>query len=158
MKKTFLILFACLLLIGCNKKTDVINNEANEVVNESESLDENGRIKMKVGDDDIDVSDYTAKLTEALLNKGVEIYMQKSYSTYSKRNGAYFISLSELEKGYNFDISIFKGQDGTVCDIDNSGIFIDVDYKIIDKEKMKNAPPVIPTLIGCSKGELKNTR
>lgn len=156
MKKILLIIFVCILLIGCNKKTDVIENDKNEVVNESETLDENGRIKMKVGDDDIEVSDYTAKLTENLLNKGVEIYMQNNYSTYSKRNGAYFISLEELEEDFNYDISIFKGHDGTICDTNNSGIFIDADYKIIDKEKMKNAPPVIPTLIGCEKGELLN--
>ena len=91
-------------------------------------------------------------LLGSLRKKGEEIYKAKQYTKYSERNGAYFISLEELEKDFKFDISPYKGSDGTACDKENSGLFFDVDG-VMDTNRDKETPPIIPMLIACTQAE-----
>ncbi len=90
-----------------------------------------------------------AKQFDTLLEYGNAIYNDGKYSTYEKKNGAYFITLKQLQSDFNYDISSFKGSDGTLCDTEMSGIYFDVDHTIgVEYQSDKN--PIAPILIGCT--------
>ena len=156
MKKLLLILISCLLLVGCGKE------EPKQPSNETNKTTEKETVKEKEYDMNITISgeeqDKEASKTKTellgtLRKKGEEIYKAKQYTKYNKRNGAYFISLAELEKDFKYDISSYKGSDGTECDKENSGLFFDVD-SVMDTNRDKETPPVIPMLIACTQAEL----
>ena len=182
MKKSILILIIFMLLIGCNKRNEEINQDKNITIEENKTFEENKTkeeekpvviimknetIEMKnetiVKDNKVEFSGKEEKkssnsaMLELLHKKGTEIYKNKSYTKYEKRNEAYFISLKKLKSDFNYDISSFKGDDGTFCDIENSGIYFDVDNKM-GVGFTGDTPPVIPMLIGCSKDELYNNQ
>ena len=166
MKKIILILAICLLLVGCNKKNKPVTTPAQNETNTTVKTNDNSTVELEENNTDIigvTLSDKKIKIEEStgmpnlfdkLVKQGRELYKNKSYTNFEKRNEAYFISLKNLKKDYNFDISSFKGEDGTVCDIDNSGIYFDVDNRMGVKFS-KDEPPVVPMLIGCSKSESK---
>ena len=84
---------------------------------------------------------------------GNKIYEEKSYQTYPKKNGAFFISLNQLKKDFGYDVSMFIGEDGTVCDKDLSGIYFD-EEGTLGITYQEGANPISPILVGCSKEEL----
>jgi hypothetical protein len=67
----------------------------------------------------------------------------------------YFVSLKQLRDDFSYDISSFKGEDGTVCDIENSGIYFDI-ANVMNLEYTEDFIPVLPSLINCSEAILKN--
>ena len=70
------------------------------------------------------------------------------YRYYQKRNEVYFLSLNDLKNDFGYDISMFKNEDGTLCDVDNSGIFFDDEKKLrIDYPNGSN--PISVIIIGC---------
>lgn len=110
------------------------------------------KISFQEETEKIELDKSTNELFKELYNYGVQVFDSKEYKRFDKKNNIYFISLYELNKKYDYDISNFKGSDGTVCDIDNSGIFFDIDHKIPTNND-KDVKPVIPILIGCTKEE-----
>ena len=81
---------------------------------------------------------------------GKEIYDRKEYVNYKIENSMYFASLNDLAAKY--DVSMFVGEDGTVCDKDNSGIYFNIDKNV--NSKNLNKLNIIPVLIGCSLEEI----
>ena len=102
----------------------------------------------------IDKDSQLDKMYSKLNEYGEEIYKMKEYINYNKRNDVYFISLSDMNKMYEYDISMFVGEDGTVCDTDLSGIYFDTEHKINNNQQGDMGTPLILTLIKCSKDEL----
>lgn len=169
MKKIILILAICLLLVGCNKKNKPVTTPAQNETNTTVKTNDNSTVELEENNTDIigvTLSDKKIKIEEStgmpnlfdkLVKQGRELYKNKSYTNFEKRNEAYFISLKKLKSDFNYDISSFKGDDGTFCDIENSGIYFDVDNKM-GVGFTGDTPPVIPMLIGCSKDELYNNQ
>ena len=93
-------------------------------------------------------SDKLYPIVEKLLEYGNEIYDKKGYATYSKRKGAYFVSLSDMEKDFNYDISMFVDSKGNYCDVDATGVYFDVDKKM-QKEYADGLNPIIVATNGC---------
>ena len=79
---------------------------------------------------------------------GKKIYDEKLYTSYSKKDDMYFISLADLNKIYGYDISVFKDEKGNVCDVEESGIYFDIDNHL-KLENTEYFDPIIPDLIGC---------
>ncbi len=161
MKKVLVILIICLLLVGCNKKPvpEPEKNDTNKTIEKNETVDKNETIEknetnlevdLKTDKQTISSKSAIATLTNLLMKKGYEIYTEKSYEKYEKKNGAYFISLAKLKEDYGFDISSFKGDDGTKCDTLNSGVYIDIDGKILTNKEVQSIP-IVPILVGCEK-------
>lgn len=98
MKKVLIILCA-LLLVGCDDKKEI--NEARE-----EAYND---------------------MRTALWNYAVDIYNNKTYESFEKKDGKYYISISKLESDLGLDISMFKNELGEVCDTNETGIYVDID-------------------------------
>ena len=136
MKKKLLIILAilCLVITGCGKKESKPNTDQTNNDNEIEQLE----TKPDFYDEDL-----FTKLTEY----GESIYRTEGYTKYAKRNDIYFASLEDLKNEY--DVSIFVGDDGTVCNQTDSGIYFDIDKKLgID---YGTSDPISAVLIGCTK-------
>lgn len=160
LKISIIVILLSFIFVGCAKKTDTITNNTNknQGINETNSTVENyeeKEVNVTLSSDEFKLNDNSKekKLMDKLQTLGEKIYKDKQYEKYEKKNDIYFISLNDLHKDFNLDISDFKGSDGTTCDRANSGIFFDVDNKMNIKFK-ENAQPVIPLLIGCNKSEL----
>ena len=108
-------------------------------------------IKFSQDSEYIEKDSVEGKLLSSLRNIGIEIYNGQKFTTYEKKNGAYFISLKQLSSDFGYDISEFKGKDGTVCDKELTGIYFDTEKQM--GVELGDNPPVIPILIGCSKVE-----
>jgi len=98
---------------------------------------------------EIDKDSDEAKLFNILNEYGTKMYDSKEYEKFTTKNNMYFISLNSLEEKYGYDISSFKGPDGTVCNREESGIYFDINNTL--KLDLSNGfKPVLPTLIGCN--------
>lgn len=144
MKKLIIILLLTVSVFStaCSK------NENKDTPNKNESPQEAKELIFTEEKSNIVDGSHMYELFSKLTSYGREIYKNEEYIKYSKKDGAYFISLKELSKKY--DVSIFKGEDGTVCNQQNSGIYFDTDH-VIDKNSGKE--PIIPILISCEKGQ-----
>ena len=87
-------------------------------------------------------------LLQNLLRWGSYIYNRNEYLSFGKKNNIYFISLKELNEKYSYDISIFKDGDGTACDVEESGVYFDVD-DVLGLTKGEHYEPISPALVGC---------
>ena len=156
MKRKFWILSLFIFLTGCSM---IETNHSQNIVDNNDSDLENSEIvkHQKNSDDfglsgetkEIDKDSYLSNLFEKLSSYGDEIYnSKKDYTTYSKRNGAYFISLTDLKKDFNYDISMFKDEKDNLCDVDNSGILFDDDRKL-GIEYLDDENPISVIIIGC---------
>lgn len=149
-KKNILIiaLVVCILLLGVViylKISDSNSNAENDnKVNNLDSDTSNAPKESGILRDD----SYAFKLYNKLASYGKEVYDSKKYEKYDKRNNAYFISLKQLNEDFNYDISMFKDEKGTLCDVEQSGIFFDVDYKS-GVSFADNADPILASLVGC---------
>ena len=154
MKRVFYILvviISCFLLVGCTQK-DTKKNSSNETKTEEKDSDKEFSKEEAV----LDENSKEVKLLNELSKYGLELYQSKKYTDYSKKNSMYFISLTELNSKYSYDISDFVGEDGTVCDKEESGIYFDPD-NVMKLEYTEDFPPVLPMLVGCSKDEVKDS-
>ncbi len=97
----------------------------------------------------IDLESYMGKLYTTLFEYANEIYDKKGYVNYPKRHNMYFISLNDLKKDYNYDISMFKGPDGKVCDVNESGISYDID-NYMHANYNDTYRPIFTELLGCT--------
>ncbi len=149
MKKIYLFIVGiliCLIISGCDlfsknetkKEENVINNNADETIINDEDV---------YSDTPLPKESHMGRLFSKLDLKGEELYNSKAYLNFTKNDDIYFISLKELSEKYNYDISEFKGEDGTICDIDKSGILFDIDNKIRNKENPDSK--VVSIIIGC---------
>ena len=163
MKKSYLLVIGIILLIilvVCSlfgvfekKEDNKTNNTINENVNENNNIiddttndiiDDNTEPHEDI---ELPKDSYMGKLFSKLDLKGEELYNSQEYLKYSKDDGIYFISLKELSEKYNYDISQYKSEDGTICDIENSGILFDTKNKTHIKKK--DDKPFAPILSGC---------
>lgn len=96
----------------------------------------------------IELDDYMNKLMEKLNEYGNTLVENNEYMKFEKQNDIYFISLMDLNEKYNYDISIFVGNDGTICDSEKSGIYFDKNQKIFKRDK-NDKGITVPILIGC---------
>jgi hypothetical protein len=69
----------------------------------------------------------------------------------------YFASLKQLRDDFSYDISSFKGEDGTVCDIEDSGIYFDI-TNVMNLEYNDDFIPVLPSLVKCSVAEINDSK
>ncbi len=146
MKKIINILLLsilCLYISGCTNNND--QNIDSEIPSEKQNTD----IEFSKEEKEIDENSKTSQMFTKLIEYGDELYNNNNYTKYGKKDNIYFISLNNLES-LNYDISIFVGEDGIVCDKEKSGIYFDTDNFF--KNNIQG-PPVIPILIGCSKEE-----
>lgn len=147
MKKIYILgilLITLFSLTGCSFLEK--NKNSNKTDNVTES--ENGS-DVTLSEEDSDENPYISNLFTVLSNYGYEIYDKQQYSSYSKENDMYFISLNQLKKDFSYEISSFKGEDGTVCDKNKSGIYFDID-NTLGIEYSEDFKPIFPMLIGCS--------
>ena len=156
MKRKILIFGLFILLTGCNtienrQNQNIVDNkvndlENNEIVEQQKNSNDFGLSDEKI---ELDEDSYLNKLFEKLMSYGNEIYAnKKDYTTYSKRNGAYFVSLKDLKNDFNYDISMFRDDKGKLCDVDNSGILFDDDRKL-GIDYLDNSNPISAIIIGC---------
>lgn len=151
-----LLSILCLGISGCTNNFAKDNNQENNQNIDSETTKEKQNIAIEFSKEEVEIdeSSKTNQMFTKLIEYGDELYNNNNYTKYGKKDNIYFISLNNLES-LNYDISIFAGEDGTVCDKEKSGIYFDTDnYFNID---FQEASPVVPILIGCSKEE-QNTK
>ena len=156
MKKIILfimIICSCLILTGCgsNKKDNKKDNSKEEVVN----VPDEGVVSFSDEKVDIQKGSHIEKLYNTLSNYGNKIYKDKAYEGLEKKNKMYFASLRQLKEKFSYDISSFVGEDGTVCDVDESGIYFDIDNEM-KYEYNDDFLPILPSLVKCNASELKN--
>jgi len=157
MKKIFICIFilcSCLLLTGCGpEKKDNDKKKAKEDVVE-EPIDKG----VSLSDEKVDIAENSEidKMYHVLSGYGETIYKEKSYEKFEKKNDMYFISLKQLKDNYSYDISTFKGEDGTICDVNESGIYFDIS-NVMHLEYNDDFLPVLPSLVKCSAEEVNNT-
>lgn len=154
MKKIINILLLsilCLYISGCTNNVKDNSQENNQNIDSKiPSEKQNTDIEFSKEKIEIDENSKTSQMFTKLVEYGDELYNNNNYTKYGKKDNIYFISLNNLES-LNYDISIFAGEDNTVCDKEKSGIYFDTDnYFNID---FQEASPVVPILIGCSKEE-----
>lgn len=161
-KKLIKLILVVIIVIGLsacsnNKVIDDVekeNTNNGNLVGEENNTEEDNTLDL-----DIEFSDVKVELEEGsklkqmfykLNEYGKEIYDRKEYVNYKIKNNMYFISLNGLAVKY--DVSMFVGEDGTVCDKNNSGIYFNIDKKV-NSENL-NKLDIIPVLIGCSQEEI----
>ena len=155
--KIFIIVVICIMFTGCNNNKlekpidnlNGVNNDQNDIVVEDDNSQKKHSGDFVLSEEKVQLEEdsHKEKMFEKLILYGSEIYEDKKYEGYPKRNEAYFISLKDLKNDFNYDISMFKNNDDE-CDIDNSGIFFDIDNKLGIKYE-EGMEPVIPIIIGC---------
>lgn len=132
-----------------------INSSKNTNANNTASMEElTNKDTFSNEKSDVLNNSKMASLYTKLNEYADELYKKGEYTNYHKDNDMYFISLKEMNDKYEYDISIFVGEDGTVCDTELSGVYFDTEYKILPKDTDSDTPPIMPTLIKCSKEEL----
>jgi hypothetical protein len=148
-----MIICSCLILTGCgsNKKDNKKDNSKEEVVNVPEDT------VISFSDEKVSIPEgsHLDKLYNILTNYGKKIYQDKAYEGLEKKNEMYFASLKQLKEKFSYDVSSFVGEDGTVCDVDESGIYFDIDNKMNYKYN-EDFLPILPTLVKCSASEVKD--
>ena len=151
LKLSIIVFLLFFIISGCSlfEKTE-INEEKNTNDNiENVENDETDENQLTPNNVELPNDSHMGILFSKLDLKGEELYDSKEYLKFSKNNDIYFISLKELNEKYNYDISIYKGEDGTICDIEESGILFDIEKKIRAVKKLDK--PIVSILIGCSK-------
>jgi len=144
----FLVFLLCFLLTGCAEKKDEPKKE--ESSKEEHSEFDISKKDVNLSNDKANIDDSkVASLYKKLIDYGNDIYISNQHVPYPKKNNMIFISLNDLNKNFSYDISDFKGEDGTICDLDNSGIYFDID-NTLNLDYLNGAPPVFPSLVGCS--------
>ena len=123
------------------EKTEVQEESFEVILSEEKSTNKN--------------TSHMEELYQKLEEYGDKIYQTEDYKSFPKSNNMPFISLKELEEKYHYDIQMFKGDDGTVCDVEHSGIFFDTDH-FQKVEYEDDFYPILPSLVGCSKSQLTN--
>ena len=109
MKKVLLIFICIIMLVGCKKKQNTNNNTDNQGSKP-------------------EIVYYTKEEAQERLNEiAEEIYQNKSYLSYTKEYGRYFISLKELRNTLKYDTSKIDNIEGLKCDENETGVIIDID-------------------------------
>ena len=126
MKKILIIICSLFLLIGC-KKQEVENPEKpNE--NEEHVIDPNYLTKEKI--------------SKQLYSYAIEVYENKTYESFDKVDGKYYVSIKDLKEKYNYDTSMFINDvSKNECDQDKTGIYIDIDN--VEQVEYKEYPIMI---------------
>ena len=153
MKKIFiclLIIISCFILTGCGSKDKTEKKSKEDTVDIPKDAVSFSSEKVEVAE-----GSQTDKMYKTLYGYGTAIYNEKKYERYEKKNDMYFVSLKQLRDDFSYDISSFKGEDGTPCDIEDSGIYFDI-TNVMNLEYTEDFIPVLPSLIKCSVAELKN--
>ena len=156
MKKTLMILllFLCFFMItGCAFQKEKTEQKESEKQQEQQKQTEE---KEPFSGEVINHGEqsHTNDMLNTLFGYGKELFDNKSYEKYQKKDGLPFISLKELNDIYGYDISMFVGDDGTICNKEESGIYFDPE-NTMNIQYSENPVLVIPCLVGCSEEEAK---
>lgn len=149
-RKNILIILVvfCFFLIGVVVYLKINDNNSNtkndDTVNNSTNKSSDIEKETTVLTKDTNAFELYSKLA----GYGKEIYDSKKYEKYDKVDDAYFISLKSLKEDFDYDISMFKDEEGTLCDEEKSGIFFDVDHKS-GVSFADGVDPILTTLVGC---------
>ena len=146
-KKIIIVLVIIILIVGIN--VFIIFHNKNKDNNNKSIIADDGTT-YTISNEVIQASETQIYLFQKLYDKGKELYDDKSYLNFEKKNDIYFISLYELSNKYNFDISEFVIE-GNYCHILDSGIFFDIDNKLkkYDRKVEKYLNYVVPVLMDC---------
>lgn len=119
-----------LLLVGCNKKTNVpSNNNSTTSSTTTTTTKEPDVFERK-------------DISKKLYDFGIDLYNKKEYTKFEKVDNKYFISLSKLVSDYKFDDSKMIGTiSKKPCDHEKTGIYFDIDN--VDKLDYKEYPIMI---------------
>ncbi len=166
-RKTLIIVLVVLLigLLGVGGFFIMQNNQnANKKDPKTEEKEKENKGKeektpeteVKLSQEQITIEDNSQQAIcfDAIRKMGVEVFEADKYKTYEKKNGAYFINLNQFASDFGYDISIFKGEDGTECNKELSGVYFDNDHVLRD-DYGDDAPAIVPILVGCSQAELQ---
>ncbi len=139
---TLLVAYICYRFITYSDNKEYLNVENDK---------KNNIVEFDNVEIDVAKNSQLDKMFNKLFEYGEKIYATGEYTNFEIFNDMYFISLKGINERYNYNISMFVGEDGTTCNVNMSGVYFDIDYKIA---KNKNSP-VIPSLVGCSKNEVR---
>ena len=145
------IICSCLLLTGCGST----NKEKSKPKNDIIEIPEDEGVTFTDEKIEIPEGSQLEKMYSVLSEYGKTIYNNKAYENFDKKNDMYFISLQQLNTDFSYDISGFKGEDGTICDIKESGIYFDINH-VMKLEYNEDFLPVLPSLVKCSMTEINN--
>lgn len=126
-KKLLLVLISIILLAGCNGKKSDENSNIPEVP-------DTPKIVYSTEED----------VQKRLMEIADDIYENKTYKDYPKEEGKYFISLEELRNKLNYKIPEIDNLENIVCDVNETGIFIDEDN--LSKESYSKYPTIVTML------------
>ncbi len=138
----FVILIAIIGLVGFGFYS--ISNYSKAAPEEEEEV-----VEEEVEEPQTTMS-HTEILQSNLIDIGEDIYKNKEYmiDLYLSQNGAYFITVNQLRDNFSYDVSSIVAEDGTACDLEFSGIFIDPNGKM-EGPYQRDGVPVIPVIEGC---------
>ena len=142
---TFIILISLSLIFLLTGTFLILNTKKNTTNKNSKEETKKERV-IEFSNNQSELNDDKMKELYLKLDSwGRNIYEKKEYLSFTKKNNMYFISLKELSEKYNYDISIFKDQNGTYCDSDISGIYFDIN----NDRKINMDIPVRSLLVDC---------
>ena len=110
------------------------------------------KVKLSKDKVELDKDSSMAKQLEILNTYGEKMYDSREYESFRKKKEMYFISLNELQAKYGYDISVFKGEDGKQCNLEESGIYFDID-NTMHIDLSNGFKPVLSTLVECTYAE-----
>ena len=149
-----LCMIISLFLCSCSLSESSNNTNTNNVNKKNEAINDiKTKTKTTLTEEIVEISDAQKILYRKLTEYGDELYKKNEYNNYSKENDMLFISLNEMNEKYGYNIDMFVGEDGTVCDKNLSGIYFDIENKIIKPVDGEKTIPIVTTLVGCSKEE-----
>ena len=155
-KKLLVLLLVVTLLFGCDKKENPVENDTPQETNTTQKNETNENETGKnINDEDLkEVKELYFNLYKKLFAEGNEIYSRVRVDKYKTSDNNYFVSLSQLRDDFDYDISEFKSEDGTVCDTELSGLTFIFDSGI----KNDKGDDVFYTsvLTGCTKDEVRS--
>ena len=145
-KKLLAILLVVTLLFGCGKKEEPVDNNTKEEANKTQEENKTANLN----DEELkEIKDLYDTLYKKLYAEGKEISGKVIIDKYKEDENGYFVSLEQLRDDFNYDISEFKSEDGTVCDIQLSGIA----FIFNPDASVENNVYFTSRLVGCSKDE-----
>lgn len=131
MKKKLMIgiVIILVLLMGGLITFVLLNKDDSNVVNNNNNAsneEENNIVELDGWEEDV---------FNKLLEFAKEIQNNKLYTQFDiNEEGIYYVTLGDLRDKYNYDISDIKNENGELCNLDNTIISFDIDYKKVPSD------------------------
>ena len=131
MKKKLMIgiVIILILLMGSLITFVILNKDDSNVVNN------NNNTSNEEENDIVQLDDWEEDVFNKLLEFAKEIQNNKLYTQFDmNEEGIYYVTLGDLRDKYNYDISDIKNENGELCNLDNTIISFDIDYKKVPSD------------------------